>query len=222
VLHGAGVTESETGPAAEEPRKRRVGLIILIVVGVLALLTGGAFVGNNLIYDSTFDRLIAATETAERSQIWIDFFLMQDCFVTSVMEGNAEAALRDGEDLLGRSEQLAAHVGDSLAGFEGLSVQGFHSRLQAARDAIAAHYRVWAGHLDVVVPLLSSLQTNLEDFAVTFQLWVDAVVADGEPIEETFNAAETAFLDAARGGADLDDVDALFTPADITCTRGAV
>jgi hypothetical protein len=73
-----------------------------------------------------------------------------------------------------------------------------------------------------VVPLLSSLQTNLEDFAVTFQLWVDAVVADGEPIEETFNAAETAFLDAARGGADLDDVDALFTPADITCTRGAV
>jgi hypothetical protein len=90
----------------------------------------------------------------------------------------------------------------------------------AARGAIVAHYEVWNDHLDKTIPILSTLEE--EDIAVVFGLWADVVVADGEPIEQTFNNAEAAFLDAARGGEALDEVDVLFTAADVACTRGAV
>lgn len=213
----------EQPPVEEQPaRRRRVGLIVGVVLGGLVLLVGGGFLANNFLYDSTFNRLIEATETAEHDEVWLDYFMAQDCFIGAVVEGDAEAAVSEGLELLDLSERLATHVSDSLVRFGELSVQGFHGPLLTARDAIVAHYDVWNNHLEVTVPLLSTLETGLEDFAVSFQLWADAVVADGEPIEQTFNAAETAFLDAARGGAALDEVDALFTPADIACTTGAV
>lgn len=221
---GVTLTQPDVPPPLEEKpaRRRRVGLIVGVVLAGLALLVGGGLVANNLIYDSTFNRLIDATATAEHDAVWLDYFMAQDCFVGAVVEGDAEMALSDGLELLELSQGLATHVSDSIRRFGELSVQGFHGPLLAARDAIMAHYEVWNSHLEVEVPLLSTLESGLEEFALVFQLWADAVVADGEPIEQTFNAAEAAFLDAAKGGAALDEVDALFTPADIACTRGAV
>jgi hypothetical protein len=196
-------------------------MIVAVIIGVVILLVAGAFVGSSLFYDSTFSSLVETTTSAEHDPVWIGFFVAQDCFIAAVIEeGNADLALTDGLQLLDASDLLSAHVVKSLGQFRELSILGFHRPLVAARDAIVAHYGVWNGHLEKTTAILSTLDED--DIAVVFQLWADVVVADGEPIEQTFNDAEAAFLDAARGGEALDEVDLLFTAADVACTRGAV
>lgn len=217
------MTNGETQPTdqLETPRGRRTWLVIAVAIGVVVLLIAGGLVGASLLYDRSFSRLVDATETAEHDPIWIDFFVAQDCFIAAVIEeGDPDLALIEGLQLLDASDLLSDHVVRSLDQFQRISVLGFHGPVLAARDAIGAHYDVWNNHLDTTIPILSTLEG--EDIAVVFQLWADVVVRDGDPIEQTFNDAETAFLDAARGGEALDEVDALFTAADVACTRGAV
>jgi hypothetical protein len=205
----------------EEPRRRRIGLIVAVTIGVMVILVAGAFVGSSLFYDNSFSRLVEATASAEHDPIWLEFFVAQDCFIGAVVEvGDADLAFSEGLQLLDSSDLLSAHVVNSLDRFREVSVLGLHGPLVAARGAIVAHYEVWNDHLDKTIPILSTLEE--EDIAVVFGLWADVVVADGEPIEQTFNNAEAAFLDAARGGEALDEVDVLFTAADVACTRGAV
>lgn len=206
-----------------QPRRRRYGLIVGVVIGALLLLLVAALIANNVVYRSTFTRLVEATETAETDQVWISFFQDQDCFLdAALVEGDIDLTIAEGLKFRDTAEILAAHVDGSLSIFSDIRVQGFHGPIASARGAIIAHYTVWDEHLSKAIPILSTLGGDESDVINTFQAWIDVLAGDVDQIESTFNNAEKAFLDAARGADAIDRVDALFTPADIACTRGAV
>jgi hypothetical protein len=110
----------------------------------------------------------------------------------------------------------------ALASFADVSVLPWHGNLAAAREAIEAHYEVWAGHLTDAVAALSGLDSDPVILAAQFQTWVDVVVADASAIESTFNDSESAFQLAALDDAARQEIDALFTPSEVECSRGAV
>jgi hypothetical protein len=208
----------------EKQRRRRRGRLIAgLIVGALVLIVGGALVTNNIVYDQTFNRIFNATETAEKDQIWLEYFQDQDCFLDAALEsGDIDLVIAEGSVFRETADRLASHVTNSLDNFVDIQVFVLHDPLAAARDAIIAHYAVWDGHLGNAIPILGTLDAEGQDIAVALQAWVDVLVADVDPIEQTFNDAEKLFLDAARGADDIDLVDALFTEADIVCARGAV
>jgi hypothetical protein len=110
----------------------------------------------------------------------------------------------------------------SLASFAEVSVLPWHGNLAAARKAIGAHYEVWDRHLGEAGATLSGLDPDPALLAAQFQAWVDHVVADAEAIESTFNDSESAFQLAALDDSARQEIDALFTPSEVECSRGAV
>lgn len=188
----------------------------------MLLALAGVF-GTRAFYSRTFDSLVETTRAAEGAQIWKDFFIAQDCFIDAVVEAaDAELAFNEGLTLLDETDLLARHVSLSLASFADVSVLPFHGALALARESIVAHYEVWDGHLAASGATLAELDSDPAELALQFQAWVDVVVADGEAIESTFNEAETAFQSAARNDPSRQEVDTLFTPSEVECTRGAV
>ena len=212
----------ETLPVSP-PGKRRWPLIVGVVVGVIVVLALVAVLGTRALYARSFDSLVDTTRTAEGAQVWRDFFIAQDCFIDAVVEdGDAALAFNEGLTLLDETDLLARHVDLSLASFVDVSVLPWHGNLAAARDAIGAHYQVWESHLGEAVATLSGLDPDPVVLAAQFQAWVDVVVADAEAIESTFNDSESAFQLAALDDSARQQIDALFTPSEVECSRGAV
>lgn len=215
--------------AAETPStdgtrgRRRWPLIFGIIIGVAAVLALAGILGSRALYVRSFDSLVATTRDAEGAQVWRDFFIAQDCFIDAVVEAaDAELAYNEGLMLIDETDLLARHVTLSLSSFADLSVLPFHRRLAAARDSIVAHYEVWDGHLGESVTTLAGLDPDPTQLAVQFQAWVDVVVGDSDAIETTFNDAEAAFQLAALDDVSRQEIDSLFTPSDVACSRGAV
>ncbi len=210
-------------PSVSPPAERRWPLIVGVLIGVIVVLALVGVFGTRALYSRTFDSLVAATRTAEGAQVWRDFFIAQDCFIDSVVEvGDPELAFSEGLTLLDETDLLARHVDLSLASFVEVSVLPWHRNLAAARDAIGAHYEVWESHLGKAVATLSGLDPDPPLLAVDFQAWVDVVVADAEAIQSTFNDSESAFQLAAVDDSARQEIDNLFTPSDVECSRGAV
>ncbi len=212
----------ETVPVSP-PTKRRWPIIVGALVGVIVVLALVGVFGTRALYARTFDSLVDTTRDAEGAQVWKDFFIAQDCFIDAVVEdGDAELAFNEGMGLLDETDLLAGHVDLSLASFADVSVLPWHGNLAAARDSIRAHYEVWESHLAEAVATLSGLDPDPEVLAVQFQAWVDVVVADAEAIESTFIDSESAFQLAALDDSARQQIDALFTPSEVECSRGAV
>jgi hypothetical protein len=212
----------ETLPASP-PGKRRWPLVVGVVVGLIVVLALVAFFGTRALYTRSFDSLVDTTRAAEGAQVWKDFFIAQDCFIDAVIEdGDAALAFNEGLSLLDETDLLARHVALSLASFADVSVLPWHRNLAAARESIGAHYEVWEGHLTEAVAALSGLDPDPSILAAQFQAWVDVVVADAGAIESTFNDSESAFQLAALDDSARQEIDALFTPSEVECSRGAV
>jgi hypothetical protein len=205
------------------PTKRRWPLLIGVLVGAIVVLAVAGVFGTRALYSRTFNSLVDTTRTAEGAQIWRDFFIAQDCFIDAVVDAaDAELAFNEGLTLLDETDLLARHVALSLASFADVSVLPWHGKLAGARDSIVAHYEVWEGHLGESSATLSGLDPDPVVLAVQFQAWVDVVVADGEAIGSTFNDSESAFQLAAIDDPSRQEVDTLFTPSEVECSRGAV
>ena len=211
------------GLPVNSPTRRRWPLVVGVLVGVLVVLgLVGLFI-TRAMYSRTFDALVETTRAAEGAQAWKDFFVAQDCFIDAVVdEGDAELAFNEGLTLLDETDLLSRHVDLALASFSDVSVLPWHGNLALARDAIGAHYQVWQSHLGEAVAALSGLDSDPEVLATQFQTWVDIVVADAEAIQSTFTDSESAFQLAAVDDSARQEIDALFTPSDIECSRGAV
>jgi len=208
---------------ASAPSKRRWPLVVGVVVGVIVVLALVGVFGTRALYSRSFDSLVATTRAAEGAQVWKDFFIAQDCFIDAVVEaGDAELAFNEGLTLLNETDLLARHVDLSLTSFAEVSVLPWHGNLAAARAAIGAHYEVWDRHLGEAGATLSGLDPDPALLAAQFQAWVDHVVADAEAIESTFNDSEAAFQLAALDDSARQEIDALFTPSEVECSRGAV
>jgi hypothetical protein len=208
---------------ATKPTKRRGPLIVGIAVAALVVLALGAVFGTKALYSRAFDSLVATTRAAEGAQVWKDFFIAQDCFIDAVVEvADAELAFNEGLTLLDETDLLARHVSASLGEFGDVSVLPWHGNLAAARRSIVAHYEVWAGHLGESAATLAGLDPDPALLASQFQTWVDVVVEDAEAIESTFNDSEAAFELAALDDPSRQEIDTLFTPSEVQCSRGAV
>ena len=212
----------ETLPVGPPP-KRRWPLVVGVVVGLIMVLALVALFGTRALYTRSFDSLVDTTRAAEGAQVWKDFFIAQDCFIDAVIEdGDATLAFNEGLTLLDETDLLARHVALALASFADVSVLPWHGNLAAARESIGAHYEVWEGHLTEAVAALSGLDPDPSILAAQFQAWVDVVVADAGAIESTFNDSESAFQQAALDDSSRQEIDALFTPSEVECSRGAV
>jgi len=215
----SGPQPMETLPASP-PRKRRWPLAVGVVVVLLAVV--GVF-GTRALYVRTFDSLVDTTRAAEGAQVWKDFFVAQDCFIDAVIDdGDPALAFNEGLTLLDETDLLARHVDFSLASIADVSVLPWHRNLAAARESIGAHYEVWQAHLSEAVAALSGLDSDPVVLAAQFQAWVDVVLAAAEAIESTFNDSESAFQLAALDDSARQEIDALFTPSEVECSRGAV
>jgi hypothetical protein len=188
--------------------------VVLAVVGVF---------GTRALYVRAFDSLVDTTRVAEGAQVWKDFFVAQDCFIEAVVEdGDAALAFNEGMTLLDETDLLARHVDFSLDSFARVSVLPWHRNLAAARESIEAHYQVWDEHLSESQAALAGLDPDPVVLAAQFQAWVDGVVAAAGAIESTFNDSEAAFEMAALDDSARSEIDALFTPSEVECSRGAV
>ncbi|HUO46463.1 MAG TPA: hypothetical protein VM470_06505 [Acidimicrobiia bacterium] len=217
-----GTSEIEPGQPEDAPRRRRWGAMVVAIIGFLAVAAGATFflLGRP---GPTFEALLTATETAETDRIWFDYFTAQECFASAVLElGDPDIAYQDGLDLLDHTDRMLAHVTSSLEHLNGVTVQNWHSEIAGARDAISAHYLVWEQHLRALDTILVGLNDDISDLALLFDEWVDEVIEAGTPIEDTYNEAKEAFLAAAPGEDYRQEVEQLFTPSSVDCTRGAV
>ncbi|HUO46686.1 MAG TPA: hypothetical protein VM470_07630 [Acidimicrobiia bacterium] len=217
-----GVSEIGPDPPEDAPGRRRLWPMVLAILGflVVAALTAILVLSRP---GPTFETLLTATEAAETDRLWFDYFMAQDCFATAVLElGNPDIAYQDGLDLLDQTDRMSAHVTASLNAFDDVTIRGWHGEIAGARDAIAAHYLVWDQHLQAVDTILVGLSDDIPALAVLFDDWLDEVIEAGTPIEETYNEANEAFLTAAPDEDYRQDVERIFTPTEITCSRGAV
>lgn len=205
--------------AAEEERRRWPWLVGIAAV-VVVLVAAWALYSRP---GPAFEALFAATEEAETDPLWVNYFTSQDCFVTAVLDaGDPDLAYRDGLELLDQADRLAIHVDSALESFARLQIRPWHDENNAARDAIVAHYLVWDEHLVRLLAILTELTEEPEELAALFEQWIDEVVEKSTPIEETYNEAKAAFLAAAPDEAARNAIEELFTPSDVSCSRGAV
>ena len=203
-------------PAVVEQRSRRwpwVAAAAVIAVGLL-----GFFLIRS---GDSFEDLVDVTQQAEGDQIWIDYFVAQDCFFVAVLEdGDIELAFTESQDLLTQTDSLARHVGRSLESFAGLRFGPARGELERAREAIVAHYEVWDDHLAETAQVLAAINSEPSSVVAGAQSFAELASAAFEPIEATFNEAGAEFREAA--GEDQTALENLFEPADVSCTRTAV
>jgi hypothetical protein len=215
--------QSAPEAAAPSKKRRRVGLVAAITAGGLVVVGAAIWLLTLATYGGAFERLFAATETAETAPVWIDFFVAQDCFVSAVLDvGDPHLAYRGAITLRDQTGALTSHVKASLDIFAGLTPSSFHGRLRPAHTAIVAHYQAWDDHLVEAAEVMSEVPEEPLGLANLFQNLAQAIVKANDPIETTYNDAKAAFAEAAPNDATRDDVDRLFQPSEARCTSGAV
>jgi hypothetical protein len=215
----------EEGPIepAPAPQKSKSSLIIGVVVIALVLVGVGLWLALGSLGRSSFESLVTVTREAEGDQIWLDYFIAQDCLVDAVVEtGDLELGFAESQDLLDQTDALSRHVNASLDRFAELGIQPWHGPVLAAREAIVAHYEVWEDHLAESATVLQGIDSEPSSILQGVQTWINLVVEATEPIEQTFNDAGSAFEEAAASEEQLASIETLFVPADVACTRTAV
>ncbi|HKX74908.1 MAG TPA: hypothetical protein VJR05_05915 [Acidimicrobiia bacterium] len=212
------MTEEQAAEPAGERRRwpwvvGGIGLVVALAVGVFLYARPGP----------SFQSLFEATHSAETDPLWATYFTAQDCFVAAVLDvGDPDLAYEDGLALLDQADRLAIHVDSALQAFDGLPIRPWHDEIESAREAIVGHYQVWDEHLLRLLGILDGLTEDPEELAALFDEWIDEVVEASTPIEDTYNEAKAAFLAAATDDASRNDIEELFTPSDVECSRGAV
>ncbi|HJR86200.1 MAG TPA: hypothetical protein VJ930_00950 [Acidimicrobiia bacterium] len=212
----------EESPSEPAP-KSKTGLIVAVVAIALVLLGVGLWLALGSLGRSSFESLVTLTREAEGDQIWLDYFIAQDCLVDAVVEtGDLELGFTESQDLLEQTDALSRHVDASLDRFAQLGIQPWQGPVLAAREAIVAHYGVWENHLAESATVLQGINSEPSSILQGVQTWINLVVEATEPIEQTFNDAGAAFEEAAASEEQLASIESLFVPADVTCTRTAV
>ena len=212
----------EESPSEPAP-KSKTGLIVAVVAIALVLVGVGLWLALGSLGRSSFESLVTLTREAEGDQIWLDYFIAQDCLVDAVVEtGDLELGFTESQDLLEQTDALSRHVDASLDGFAQLGIQPWQGPVLAAREAIVAHYGVWENHLAESATVLQGINSEPSSILQGVQTWINLVVEATEPIEQTFNDAGAAFEEAAASEEQLASIESLFVPADVTCTRTAV
>ena len=212
----------EESPSEPAP-KSKTGLILAVVAIALVLVGVGLWLALGSLGRSSFESLVTLTREAEGDQIWLDYFIAQDCLVDAVVEtGDLELGFTESQDLLEQTDALSRHVDASLDRFAQLGIQPWQGPVLAAREAIVAHYGVWENHLAESATVLQGINSEPSSILQGVQTWINLVVEATEPIEQTFNDAGAAFEEAAASEEQLASIESLFVPADVTCTRTAV
>ena len=212
----------EESPSEPAP-KSKTGLIVAVIAGGLVVVGLGLWLVLGSLGRSSFESLVRVTREAEGDQIWLDYFIAQDCLVDAVVEaGDLELGFTESQDLLGQTDALSRHVDSSLDRFNELGIQPWQGPLLAARAAIVGHYEVWEGHLAETATVLQGINSEPSSILQGVQTWINLVVEAAEPIEQTFNDAGAAFEEAAADEEQLASIESLFIPADVACTRTAV
>ena len=210
-------------PTPVEPPKSKRGLMITVIAIAVVVFGAGLWFALTSLGRSSFESLITVTREAEGDQIWLDYFIAQDCLVDAVVEtGDLELGFSEAQDLLDQTDSLARHVSASLDGFAELGIQPWEGPLLAAREAIVGHYKVWENHLAETATVLQGINSEPSSILSGVQTWINLVVEAAEPIEQTFNDAGAAFEEAAATEEQLASIESLFIPADVACTRTAV
>jgi hypothetical protein len=210
-------------PTPSEPPKSKRSLIITITAVALVVIGAGVWFALTSLGRSSFESLVTVTREAEGDQIWLDYFIAQDCLVDAVVEtGDLELGFSESQDLLDQTDSLARHVSASLGRFAELGIQPWEGSLLAAREAIVGHYEVWKNHLAETATVLQGINSEPSSILSGVQTWINLVVEAAEPIEQTFNDAGAAFEEAAATEEQLASIESLFIPADVACTRTAV
>jgi hypothetical protein len=210
-------------PTPSEPPKSKKGLIITVIAIALVVIGGGLWFALTSLGRSSFESLVTVTREAEGDEIWLDYFIAQDCLVDAVVEtGDLELGFSESQDLLDQTDSLARHVAASLDRFAELGIQPWEGPLLAAREAIVDHYEVWENHLAETATVLQGINSEPSSILSGVQTWINLVVEAAEPIEQTFNDAGAAFEQAASTEEQLASIESLFIPADVACTRTAV
>ncbi|MGH8926147.1 MAG: hypothetical protein ACRDWA_16175 [Acidimicrobiia bacterium] len=213
----------EEPPSSEAEPKSKTGLIVAIIAFALVLIGGGLWLALGTLGRSSFESLVTTTRQAEGDQIWLDYFIAQDCLVDAVVEaGDLELGFTESQDLLDQTDSLSRHVSVSLDRFAELGIQPWQGPLLAAREAIVGHYEVWESHLAETATVLQGINSEPTSILSGVQTWINLVVEAAEPIEQTFNDAGAAFEEAAASEEQLASIETLFIPADVACTRTAV
>lgn len=208
------MTEQE----AHQSQKRSVWPWIIAALGLAVV---GAVGAVFLRGGTSFAELVEVTERAEGDQIWVDYFVAQDCFFVALAEaGDIELGYEESQDLLTQTDGLARHVDLSLESFDDLRFLPWQSQLTEAREAIVAHYQVWDDHLTDTTAVLSVINSEPSSVVEGFQSFVTLVTEALDPIESTFNEAGEVFREVA--GEDSTLLGGLFEPADVSCTRTAI
>ena len=210
-------------PTPSEPPQSKRGLIVTVVAIALVVIGAGLWLALRSLGRASFESLVTVTRDAEGDQIWLDYFIAQDCLVDAVVEaGDIELGFTESQDLLDRTDALARHVTASLDRFAELGIRPWEGPLLAAREAIVGHYQVWESHLAETATVLQGINSEPSSIISGVQTWINLVVEASEPIEQTFNDAGTAFEEAASNEEQLASIESLFIPADVSCTRTAI
>jgi hypothetical protein len=214
---------TEESEVAEEPTKSKTGLVVAVIAIAVVVLGVGIWLALGALGRSAFESLVAVTRESEGDQIWIDYFVAQDCLIDAVVEtGDLELGFTESQDLLGQTDTLARHVTTSLGRFADVGIQPWQGPVLAAREEIVGHYEVWASHLAETATVLEDITSEPSSILQGVQAWINLVVEAAEPIEQTFNDASAAFEAAAQSEEELGLIEDLFVPADVACTRTAV
>jgi hypothetical protein len=212
----------EESPSEPAP-KSKTGLVVAVIAIALVLVGVGLWLALGTLGRSSFESLVTVTREAEGDQIWLDYFIAQDCLVDAVVEtGDLELGFTESQDLLDQTDALSRHVNASLDRFAEVGIQPWQGPLLAAREAIVAHYEVWENHLAESATVLQGINSEPSSILQGVQTWINLVVEATEPIEQTFNDAGAAFEEAASSEEQLASIETLFVPADVACTRTAV
>ncbi|HJU81294.1 MAG TPA: hypothetical protein VJ796_06045 [Acidimicrobiia bacterium] len=212
----------EESPSEPAP-KSKTGLVVVVIAIALVLVGIGLWLALGSLGRSSFESLVTVTREAEGDQIWLDYFIAQDCLVDAVVEtGDLELGFTESQDLLDQTDALSRHVNASLDRFSEVGIQPWQGPVLAAREAIVAHYEVWENHLAESATVLQGINSEPSSILQGVQTWINLVVEATEPIEQTFNDAGAAFEEAASNEEQLASIETLFVPADVACTRTAV
>ncbi|HKZ20657.1 MAG TPA: hypothetical protein VJQ57_11155 [Acidimicrobiia bacterium] len=212
----------EDTPSEPAP-KSKTGLVVVVIAIALVLVGVGLWLALGSLGRSSFESLVTLTREAEGDQIWLDYFIAQDCLVDAVVEtGDLELGFTESQDLLDQTDALSRHVNASLDRFAEVGIQPWQGPVLAAREAIVAHYEVWENHLAESATVLQGINSEPSSILQGVQTWINLVVEATEPIEQTFNDAGAAFEEAASNGEQSASIETLFVPADVACTRTAV
>lgn len=202
-----------------ETKKRSVTLgvvisavvVVVLIVAAVVLFSGGG----------TFADLVVITRDAEGAEVWRTYFTAEDCLIEALTE-DPDAFDASLGRLEAQTAALASHVDQSLQNFDSFGTRPWQGEVRDALAAIVEHYAVWEDHLAKAGPLLGGIGSEPSSIAEGINAWIEQAQVAVDPISSTFEEAGAAFENAASTDADLELLESLFVPADVSCTSTAV